>query len=145
MFISFLFLPAFGIVDEDRSIVTAIGSWDNRLTVTSPADIGRVTASLALQYTDENGVIFIAGDTVSMSDIAELIESHSEGKQVQRRLKTVKDLEQELQEDPHESMKKYRVVFGQGKGVSWDKEGGTFNHRVGMKLETVKDWAAKSL
>lgn len=45
MFISFLFEPAFGLVNAERSVVTGIGSWENEITVTSPEDIGRLTPS----------------------------------------------------------------------------------------------------
>ncbi len=36
MFTSFLFEPAFGVVDLERGVVHALGSWDTRVTVTTP-------------------------------------------------------------------------------------------------------------
>lgn len=48
MFTSFLFEPSFGLVDFENSRIHALGSWDNRLTVTTPEDIGRLTVSILL-------------------------------------------------------------------------------------------------
>lgn len=42
VFTSFLFEPMFDVVDLGRGTITALGSWENRVTTTSPADIGRV-------------------------------------------------------------------------------------------------------
>lgn len=143
MFTSFLFEPSFGLVSGDRSIVTAIGSWDNSITVTSPEDIGRITAEIALTCPDAQGVIYTAGDTVSMQRLAEVVEKQT-GKKVERILKTVPDLKKDLAADPENGMLKYRVVFGEGVGVAWDRES-TFNVMRGIKTETVDEWAARNL
>lgn len=44
MFTSFLFEPAFGVVDLEHGKVHALGSWHNRLTITTSDNIGRLTA-----------------------------------------------------------------------------------------------------
>lgn len=49
MFTSFLFEPSFGLVDLEHGAVNALGSWDNRLTVTIPEDVGRLTAAILEQ------------------------------------------------------------------------------------------------
>lgn len=143
MFTSFLFEPAFCLVNAERDTVTAIGSWENRITVTSPQDIGLITAELALVDTEVQGVVYTAGDTVSMESFADLVE-HLSNAQVKRLLKTVPQLRKELADDPEDSMKMYRVVFGEGIGVSWDKEG-TYNARQGIATETAEEWARKYL
>ena len=138
MFISFLFEPAFGLVHPKGDSVTGIGSWENEITVTSPEDIGKVTAELALRHTDVAGVVYVAGDTISMQRLADLVERLA-GKTITRQLKTVPQLQQELAEDPDDSMKKYRVVFAQGVGVSWPKAK-SFNETAGISTQTVEDW-----
>ena len=46
MFTSFLFEPAFGVVDLANNTVNALGSWDTQVTVTTPEDIGMLTATV---------------------------------------------------------------------------------------------------
>ena len=46
MFTSFLFEPAFGVVDLAKNTVHALGSWDTQVTVTTPEDIGMLTATV---------------------------------------------------------------------------------------------------
>ncbi|SMR51762.1 unnamed protein product [Zymoseptoria tritici ST99CH_3D1] len=143
MFISFLFEPSFGLVSAERDTVTAIGSWENEITVTSPEDIGKITAEIALAHPDLAGVVYVSGDTISMQRLADVVEQ-STGKKVTRQLKSVSDLKQELSEDPNDSMRKYRVVFGEGVGVSRSKAA-SFNEKQGMKTQTVADWANQHL
>ncbi|KAI5358190.1 Putative NmrA-like domain, NAD(P)-binding domain superfamily [Septoria linicola] len=143
MFIPFLFEPAFGLVNEERNVVTGIGSWSNEITVTNPEDIGKVTAELALGYPDVEGVVYASGDTISMASLAEVVEQTT-GRHVDRKLKTVPDLEQELMEKSSDMMCKYRVVFGKAVGVSWPKAK-SFNETHGITTQTVADWAAQHI
>lgn len=99
MSISFLFEPAFGVIDLKQASITAIGSWENAITVTSPGDIGMVTAEITLAAPGEHGVVYVAGDTVSMSELAEIVERLL-CKRVIRRLKTISQLNSELADDP---------------------------------------------
>ena len=142
-FTSFLFEPAFGLVNQNRDTVTAIGSWENSITVTSPADIGRVIAEIALTATDVEGVVYTAGDTVSMQKLADIVERISD-KEIKRDLKTLPELREELAAQPANGMAKYRVVFAEGVGVAWDTAK-TFNAQRGMRLESAEQWARENL
>ena len=149
MFTSFLFEAAFGLVEvgsqggKGAKVVGIGDSWENAITVTSPGDIGRVVAEIALTCPETQGVMFTAGDTVSMARLAEIVESVT-GRQVGRELKTVEMLKAELRESPNDGMRKYRVVFAEGVGVAWAKER-TFNVKMGMDMETAEEWARKNL
>ena len=143
MFIPFLFEPSFGLVNAERSIVTAIGSWENEITVTNPEDIGKVTADIAMRHPDVSGVIHVSGDTISMQRLAEVVEQ-STGKAVVRKLKTLEELEQDLADRPDDGMRKYRVVFGRGIGVSWPKDE-SFNAKQGIATTVVADWALQNI
>lgn len=46
IFTSFLFEPSFGVVDLENRTVTALGKWENEVTMTSAANIGRLTANI---------------------------------------------------------------------------------------------------
>lgn len=140
MFMSFLFEEAFGVVDLRGGRVVALGSWENCLTVTAVEDIGRVVAELALVGVEEEGVVFAAGDTVSMRRLADVVDGLLGGRKVERRVKTVGQLERELLDEPDDVMGKYRAVFAAGVGVSWDKEV-SFNAKRGMDMTLVEDWA----
>ena len=138
MFISFIFEPELDIVNAPRDRVTAIGSWENRVTVTSPEDIGKLTAEIAMTCANLNGVVFTASDTVSMRQIADIVDDTFQRKVV-RRLKTVSQLKSELAGDPENGMRKYRVVFAEGIGVVWD-DASTFNVQKGIETVKVAEW-----
>lgn len=62
MFTSFLFEPAFGIVDFERKTVHGLGGWDTKATVTTPEDIGKLTTEVLLaQPLIANDVVYLAG------------------------------------------------------------------------------------
>lgn len=148
MFMSFLFEEVFGVVDLEGRKVMALGGWENALTVTEVGDIGRVVAELVLGEEEEgwpreSGVVFVAGDTVSMRRLADLTERFVGG-EVEREVKSVEELERELAEEPGDSMRKYRAVFAAGVGVSWDKET-SFNGRRGMEMVSVEEWLRERL
>ena len=152
---SFLFGREFGVVGlqaaEDgtgraKVTVTALGRWENEITVTAVEDVGRVVAELVLGGDGpdgEEGVVFVTGETVSMARVADVVEGVL-GRGVERRFKTVEQLEGELAEAPDDVMGKYRAVFAAGVGVSWDKEA-SFNGKRGMDMVLVEDWAKGDL
>nr|XP_019010127.1 uncharacterized protein I206_04595 [Kwoniella pini CBS 10737]OCF48908.1 hypothetical protein I206_04595 [Kwoniella pini CBS 10737] len=98
LFTSFLFEPSFGVVDLHKGVVNALGSWNNAVTLTSAEDIGYLTSRIALdEETPPEGVVFIAGDTVTFEDVAKEIEK--KGWQVQRKITTTERLEERLSKD----------------------------------------------
>lgn len=155
MFTSFLFEPWFGVVEPsaDGAIVRALGGWENEVTVTSPEDIGRLTARILLdpqgaleglvlqRGAPRHQVVYVAGDTISYSRLADIIQ-RSTGTTVQREVWTVDQLKKELVEYPNDAIRKYRAVFALGVGVAWDKAA-TYNVRNGIEVEDVEQWAAK--
>ncbi|KAH6905637.1 hypothetical protein BKA70DRAFT_1191755 [Coprinopsis sp. MPI-PUGE-AT-0042] len=146
MFMSFLFEPSFGVVDllrKEEEKVVALGSWENALTVTTVEDIGRLTAELVLVDVQEKGVVFVAGDTVTMERLADVTEGIL-GTKVERKVKTVQELTEELDEDKGNVMKKYRAVFANGVGVSWDRER-SYNVRKGIETVRVEEWAKRNV
>jgi hypothetical protein len=106
IFTSFIFEPAFDLVNAARDNVTALGSWDNEVTTTTPEDIGKVTAEIAIMHSEINGVVFTAGDTVSMKQIADIVDGVLKTK-VKRTLKPVPQLKEELAADPSNGWRKY--------------------------------------
>ena len=130
-------------MNAERSVVTAIGGWENELTATNPEDIGKCVAELALVDTDVEGVIYVSGDTISIAKLADVVEGVMRRK-VERVLKTVPDLKQDLAESPDDAMRKYRVVFGEGIGTSWSNEA-SYNAKKGIETQSVADWAKQNL
>ncbi|HEV3427363.1 MAG TPA: aromatic alcohol reductase, partial [Paraburkholderia sp.] len=53
-------------------------------------------------------------------------------------------LKQELAEAPNDSLRKYRVVFAEGRGVAWDKQH-TFNAQRGLVVQGLEDWMDQNL
>lgn len=144
MFTSFLFESYFGVVDLARNEVNALGSWDTEVSVTTPEDIGVLTAKLLLTGDDINNQIFYtAGDTLSYGQLADLIDSVL-GRTVSRTEWTVPLLVADLKTTPDDVIKRYRVVFAEGKGVAWDKNQ-TFNAQNDIAVTTVEQWMRNTL
>ncbi|KAL4895134.1 hypothetical protein BDV59DRAFT_174509 [Aspergillus ambiguus] len=147
MFTSFLFEPSFGVVNIKDATICALGSWQNRVTVTTPQDIGKITAEIVLGQERAslftNQAIFIGGDTISYGELAELVEKITR-KPFRRTLLTVGDAQNALAQDPVNTLLKYQIVFGQGRGVSWELSE-TWNEQRGIHALTAAEWAEDNI
>ncbi|WP_409437554.1 aromatic alcohol reductase [Mycobacterium sp. SMC-14] len=144
MFTSFLFEPEFGVVELTTNTVNALGSWDTEVTVTTPEDIGVLTAEIIqTRPRIANQVVYVAGDTITYRELAEIV-GRARGAQVIRNEWTVAHLLHDLDRNPDDGLRKYRAVFAQGKGVAWPKAG-TFNATRGIPTTTTEEWASKHL
>jgi hypothetical protein len=142
IFTSFLFEPFWGIVEsEGRIKVKALRNWQHKVTVTDVHDIGRVMGRIVAGDIDgENEVLYVAGDTVSYGDLADIIGRVS-GKEVEKEEWSIEYLEEEVKKDPEDGIKKYRLVFARD-GVWWDKKG-TVNEELGMGMMGAEEYARK--
>ena len=144
MFMSYLFEPEFGVVDLKNSAVHALGSLDTAVTLTTPDDIGVLTAEIVFfEPAFRNEIVFLAGDTVTYGDLADKLEA-ALGRPFERSEWTVPFLMDELARDPRNMMRKYRAAFAQGRGVAWDKAG-TFNQRHAIPGTDVTAWIGANL
>lgn len=144
MFTSFLFEPAFGLVDFEEAIVRGLGSWETRVTVTTPDDIGRLTTEILLASPRiGNQVVFVAGDTVSYGRLAEIVEQAT-GRTFRRDLLTAEKLGAELARHPTDVMARYRIAFALGDGMWWDPAI-TYNARNGIPTMDIMAWLQASL
>ena len=146
LFTSFLFESFFGVVDltATPSVVRALGSWDEKVTVTTPEDIGRLTAEIV--FTEprvRNEVVFIAGETISYRALANLVEEVL-GTEIRREEWSSDMMKESLRKDPEDVVKKYRAVFAAGKGVAWGMEK-TFNFKKGIQVEDIRSWMLKNV
>lgn len=143
MFTSFLFEPSFGVVDIQASRVHALGHWNHRLTVTTPEDIGRLTAAiLAYEPHLDDQVVFVAGDTLSYTELADKLEQHL-GRRIERVLWPVEKLRMEVAAHPDDGMRKYHLAFARDTGVAWEKQR-TFNVAQGIPVTDVSTWLKQS-
>jgi NmrA-like family len=144
IFTSFLFEPSFGVVDLAQNTVHALGSWDTAVTVTTPEDIGILTAEIVFaEPRIVNCVVYTAGDTITYGQLADIVDSVLNRK-VRRVKWSVSQLKDKLAKDPDNPIKKYRVVFAEGKGTSWEI-GKTFNAQREIEVTNVTQWARKHL
>ena len=144
LFTSYLFEPFFGVVDFDGKVINALGSPDTAVTVTTPEDIGRLTAEIFFEKpVIENSIVYIGGDTSTYGQFGDLIESLS-GQKFKRTVSDLKELENDLNNDPTNFVKKYRSIFGSGRGVSWDFKT-TFNFKKGIKTTSASEWGEKNI
>ena len=139
MFTSFLFEPAFGLVDLRAGIVRGLGSWDTRVTVTTPDDIGRCTAAILFETPPiANRVVYLASDTVSYGQLANIVAGVTECV-VERELLTDARLCADREANPADGMAAYRIAFARGDGMWWDKEK-TYNAARGIPMVDVAAW-----
>ncbi|KAF1017409.1 MAG: hypothetical protein GAK31_00674 [Stenotrophomonas maltophilia] len=139
MFTSFVPLPAFGLVDLQQGLVRALGDWDYRLTVTTPEDIGQLTARIAADWRAfADQVVHVAGDTFSYRTLADTLERVL-GRPLRRELWPLAQLRADAQAHPHDGMRQYRVAFARADGVAWPKAD-TFNAREGIATTGLEDW-----
>ncbi|KAB8071388.1 hypothetical protein BDV29DRAFT_18625 [Aspergillus leporis] len=147
MFISFLFEPSFGVVNLEEGSICALGSWDTQVTVTAPEDIGRITAELVLGSgrgtVFDNRAIYIAGDTVSYVQLAQVVEEFT-GKTFRKSVRTVEAAKADLTKEPDNSLYKYQVVFGECLGVAWELAT-TWNYQIGLPALSVKEYVKRYL
>jgi len=146
MFTSFLFESYFGVVDltSEPGIVRGLGGWDNKVTVTTPKDIGKLTAEIVFTEPKiKNQVVYTAGETISYGGLADLVEEVT-GRKVQREEWSKELMRERLAKDPDDFVQKYRVVFAGGKGLAWEKEV-TFNGQKGIEVEDVRSWMVTNL
>ena len=144
MFTSFLFEPAFGVVDLRHGVVHALGDWSTEVTVTTAEDIGRLTARIMFTRPEiVDQVVYLAGDTRSYRQLADLVDGVL-ATEVRRVARPTAVLLDELAHDPNDTMKKYRAVFAQGRGVAWDPST-TFNAQHDVDTTTAAQWAGAHL
>ncbi len=144
MFTSFLFEPVFEVVDLEKGRVNALGSLDTEVTLTTPDDIGALTAEVVFaEPAIRNDIIYLAGDTVTYGEVAETLQEVL-GRPFAKTEWTVPQLKAELAQDPDNHIMKYRAVFAEGKGVAWPKED-SFNARSGLSVTTAEEWIRENL
>ncbi|MDX3978210.1 aromatic alcohol reductase [Shinella sp.] len=144
MFMSYLFEPEFGVVDLKNSAVHALGSLDTAVTLTTPEDIGKLTAEIVFaEPRIRNEIVFLAGDTVTYGEVADKLEAGL-GRPFRRSEWSVPFLMEELAKDPQNMMRKYRAAFAMGRGVAWDKAG-TFNERHSIPVTDIDAWIHANL
>jgi hypothetical protein len=90
-----------------------------------------------------NSIVYTAGDTLTYGRLANVVDSVLNRK-VQRVEWSVPQLKDALAKDPENSLNKYRVVFAEGRGVSWDVRQ-TFNAQRGIEVMDVERWAWEHL
>ena len=144
MFMSYLFEPDFGVVDLQNDAVHALGSLDTAVTLTTPDDIGALTAEIVFakpRIRDE--IVYLAGDPVPYGEVADKLQA-ALGRPFTHSAWSEQYLLDELARDPHNMMRKYRAAFAQGRGVAWDKSG-TFNQRHAIPVTDVASWIKANL
>ncbi|KAF4852527.1 Isoflavone reductase-like protein P3 [Colletotrichum siamense] len=141
LFMSFLFVKEFGVVDFEERKLRALGGWDVEITVTGPEDIARMTAEVVFEPRGIPGngsnVVFVAGDTISYGRIADLVEKRFNEVEFTREEWGMRLIEASLKKDPGNVWNKYRGIFGAGSGIAWPVEK-TLNHQRGIKLENLE-------
>jgi hypothetical protein len=148
IFMSFLFEAVWGVVDREKEtegevVVRCLRDWEHRVTVTDVNDIGRVMERIVKGDTEsKDSVVYVAGDSICYGELADVVEKVVQCR-VRRETWSIPYLLEELEKDPENGIKKYRLVFAR-EGVWWEKER-TVNHELGMLMMDVETYARKVL
>ncbi|WP_193560196.1 hypothetical protein [Hymenobacter nivis] len=144
MFVSYLLEPKFGVVDITKSEMQALGSLDTAVTLTTPDNVGLLTAeTMFAETTIKNEVVLLGGDAVTYGEVADKLAAALH-RPFGRLEWTVPLLMEDLVRDPQNMMRKYRAAFAQGRGVAWPKDG-TFNQRHALLVTDVAAWMDANL
>jgi hypothetical protein len=90
-----------------------------------------------------NEVVFIAGDTLNYRELANTIDQVLNRK-VERVEWPLPMLRDDLIAAPDDSIRKYRAVFAEGKGVAWPKAD-SYNAKKKINTMTVSQWIKQHL
>lgn len=146
LFMSFLFVKEFGVVDFEEKKLRALGGWDVEITLTGPEDIARMTAEVVFEPRGIPGngsnVVFVAGDTISYGRVANLVEKRFNEVEFTREEWDMRLIEASLKKDPENVWNKYRGIFGAGSGIAWPMEK-TLNYQRGIKLEDLETYLGR--
>lgn len=139
MFTSYLFEPSFGVVERKSRRVNAPGNADYSVTLTTPEDIGQLTAKIFFHRPQfDNEIVYIAGDSITYRQLAERLSEHDRCLYA-----LVVEDHQALQDavaaSPGSLTAAYRLAFARADGVSWDKAM-TYNVRQGIPVMDVREW-----
>ncbi|WP_409311066.1 aromatic alcohol reductase [Pectobacterium sp. B1J-3] len=139
MFTSFLFEPAFNVVNLAEKTINALGGWDTQVTVTSPEDIGRLTTDIYLHQPQiKNEVVFVAGETISYGKLADTVE-HFTKQSFTKNVFTLPMLLNELSLHPDDQMLRYRAAFARGDGMWWPMSE-TYNAKNNLQTQNIEGW-----
>lgn len=142
LFTSFLFHEAFGVVDLKGGSFTALGAWDNQITVTSAEDIGKIVAEVVLGEEKPEGVIYVAGDTATFEDVLLMVERA--GWNLKGKMAGVPELERAIERDSENVGARYQLIWARNEGVAWKKDE-SWNEQRGIRLETLQNWVESKL
>ncbi|KIW68321.1 hypothetical protein PV04_04274 [Phialophora macrospora] len=158
IFMSFLFEPFWRVVERvpsrtqaqapapARVMITALNSWDALITATAADDIGTATAEVLFSPdAPVNQPVYIAGETLTYGDLAATLARVLEPRGVvvaRARVWGLEELKRESEMDDADKLKKYRLVFAEGSGVSWPKEE-TWSARRGIRMTGVEEWVVR--
>ncbi|MCD2498478.1 aromatic alcohol reductase [Microbacterium nymphoidis] len=144
MFMNYLFEPGSGMVDLPNDTVIALGTAETAVTVTTPEDIGALTAEILFaEPRIQNEIVYVAGDTITYGQLAETLEEVL-GRPFKLQVSSAPALMAELAADPENMTRKYRAAFALGRGVAWDKAD-TFNAHHGISTTTLREWVKANL
>lgn len=109
-----------------------------QVTVTSPADIGRLTTAIYLhQPRIVNEVVFVAGETTSYRQLADTVERVTQ-QTFSKAVHTLPALLEQLRTNPDDAMLRYRAAFARGMacGGRW----ATLNARHQLPTQDIAGW-----
>lgn len=140
---SFLFREDFGVISLTDKKVTALGSWQGFLTLTSCEDIGHLTVEILFHQPEIlDQVVFVAGDTLTFEEISNKLEGIF-NVEFDRKLLDIPQLEKEVKDDPENVFNRYRLVFTHP-GVTWPMSQ-TFNDQNNIPTADLEQWIKSNI
>jgi len=135
-------LSPFSGLDLANSTQTAQGGADVAFNTTPLAEVGRQVADAIVTGRGRNQTIH-TGETITYAQLGDLVERIT-GKKLTRKVRTVAEAHAEIAANPQNTLARYGVIFGSGKGTSWPQSE-TYAVKNNLKVQTFEEFARKAL
>ncbi len=143
MITSFLFREDFGVINLSEKKISALGDWQNSLTLTSCEDIGNLTIEILFHQPEIlDQVVFIAGDTLTFEEMFHKLEGLFD-MGFDRKVWDIPQLEKDAKDNSDNVFSRYRLVFT-NPGVTWPLSD-TFNYQNKIAAVGFERWIKENI
>ena len=103
--------------DMQRGLVTAPGSWENKVNTTPLDEVGWLVAAAVVDPQARNVRVY-GGEPIDYKQLADLLDA-ARGKPLERRIRTVEEAQKGIEVNTHGFTARLLAVIAEGTGVWW--------------------------
>jgi uncharacterized protein YbjT (DUF2867 family) len=142
LFMEYAFSPFVG-VDLEKQVITAPGAFNVKVTTTTLADIGRLTADAIVSGRGRNQIIHFGSSTLSLEELAKELESAT-GKKLARAVREVRDMDRAIAANSGDWQARWSKAFVKlPRAVHWDLRK-SYSTQWKIPVSTATEYAKKT-